>query len=371
MSLRHAPSRCRWLVSLVAGALVLTTLPLTASAVEFDPNDIVFPVIGDVYYSDTYGAPRSGGRSHEGTDIMSVDRVKGRPVVAVADGVVGWMHDEQGGNCCAMSIRHEGGWETRYIHLDNDTPGTDDGQGWGFADGIVSGATVTQGQLIGWLGDSGNAEGTAPHLHFEIRRDGSAINSYPYLINAPVLDEPGEFTWDGTFWDDDSSVHAGDIDKIAARGITKGCNPPSNSRYCPEREITRGEMAAFIRRTLELPSAAEDYFDDDSGDIFEGDINAITAAGIGFGCTATAYCSNQPLLREEMAEMLVRAFEYPTVETDYFTDDESSAFEPAINALAAVAVTKGCNPPDNDNFCPTRALTRAEMASFFVRALGL
>jgi len=88
---------------------------------------------------------------------MSVDRVKGLGVVAVADGTVTWMHDELGGRCCALELEHAGGWRTAYIHLNNDTPGTDDGQGWGFAPGMAPGVNVTKGQLIGYLGDSGNA----------------------------------------------------------------------------------------------------------------------------------------------------------------------------------------------------------------------
>ncbi|MFP4554791.1 MAG: S-layer homology domain-containing protein, partial [Actinomycetota bacterium] len=151
------------------------------------------------------------------------------------------------------------------------------------------------------------------------------------------------------------------------------CNPPDNDRYCPEREITRGEMAAFISRTLGLTEQSEDVpFDDVAGNTFEGDIDKIVTAGIGFGCDDDSYCPDQPLLREEMAEMLVRAFEYDNPEEiDYFVDDEDSDFHDSINKLANHDVTVGCNPPDNDEFCPTRTLTRAEMASFFARALDL
>jgi hypothetical protein len=73
-----------------------------------------------------------------------------------------------------------------------------------------------------------------------------------------------------------------------------------------------------------------------------------------------------------MAELLVRSFGYDNPdELDLFVDDESSPFEASINALGVAGATKGCNPPDNDNFCPDRTLTRAEMATFFARALGL
>lgn len=374
-------SRTRCTALLLAFSFILVAIPSTVLAQEstFDPNDIVFPVIGQgaVYYSNTFGAPRSGGRTHEGTDIMSVNKVKGREIVAVADGTVSWMHNEQGGDCCALELVHAGGWRTAYIHLDNDTPGTDDGQGWGFAPGIEVGTFVEKGQLIGYLGDSGNAEGSSPHLHFEIRKPSSgsyrgiAISSYEYLVNAPVLSSPLPIVWDGVFRDDDGSVHESNIEAIAAMGITVGCNPPDNDQFCPLVQVTRGQMAAFLRRALELPSTEEDFFSDDDGTIFEGDINAITAEGIGFGCSEDAYCSTTPLGRDEMAELLNRAFGYAPSEMDLFTDDDGNAFEDSINAIGAVGVTLGCNPPDNDHFCPDSAVTRQQMASFLVRAIDL
>jgi hypothetical protein len=72
-----------------------------------------------------------------------------------------------------------------------------------------------------------------------------------------------------------------------------------------------------------------------------------------------------------MAELLVRAFGYDNPDgTDFFFDDEGNRFEGSINALANHRITMGCNPPANTNFCPDMALTRAQMATFFVRAMG-
>ena len=167
-------------------------------------------------------------------------------------------------------------------------------------------------------------------------------------------------------------MHEANIEIIAELGITKGCNPPDNDEYCPQNDITRGQIAAFIRRMLDLPASTVDAFGDDSESVFEDDINAITEAGIGFGCTDTDFCANDPLRRDEMAEFLVRAFGYDNPEgVDLFTDDTGNIFEDSINALAANGITKGCNPPDNDEYCPSRTLTRAEMATFFARALSL
>lgn len=157
-----------------------------------DRRDVIyrltFPIAGEYSYVRDFGDPRSGDRTHAGTDIMAE---KLTPVVAAADGIVRWMHDERGGNCCAVAIEHDDGWRSRYIHLNNDTPGTDDGRAVGIAPGIRVGSRVRAGQVIGYVGDSGNAEGTTSHLHFELRRpDGSPVNPYASLQAAAVSAVP-------------------------------------------------------------------------------------------------------------------------------------------------------------------------------------
>ena len=184
-------------LALIVGivGLALSTLPLAASA-EMGPDGVypmLFPLQDGAYqFTTSFGDPRSGGtRSHEGVDIMTYG-VKGLPVVAAQAGTVGWMHNQQGVNCCAMEIEHDDGWSTRYIHLNNDTQNpdgsySDDGLGWGFAAGISPGVRVEAGQLIGWMGDSGNAEFTAPHLHFELRNpEGVAVDPYNSLKAAEL-----------------------------------------------------------------------------------------------------------------------------------------------------------------------------------------
>lgn len=168
----------------VALLIALTLIPATsAPAHAATEHDIVFPVIGDVQFDNSWGNARSGGRRHKGTDIMA-DKML--PVVAAADGVIDWVHDGTRKTCCALGITHDDGWKSYYIHMNNDTPGTDDARGWGFAPGIEEGTHVVAGQLIGWVGDSGNAEGTGPHIHFELHQpDGTKINPYYSLMAAP------------------------------------------------------------------------------------------------------------------------------------------------------------------------------------------
>lgn len=178
----------------------------------------------------------------------------------------------------------------------------------------------------------------------------------------------------GRFFDDDGNVHEASIEAIAAEGITRGCNPPYQTGYCPNRPVTRGQMAAFLVRALSLPPSSEDRFTDDAGSIFEADIAALAAAGITRGCNPpanTLFCPGRAVTRGQMAAFLVRALHYPATPADIFDDDNDSVFEADINALGKAGVTLGCNPPRNNNFCPDQAVTRAQMASFLTRALSL
>ena len=70
-----------------------------------------------------------------------------------------------------------------------------------------------------------------------------------------------------------------------------------------------------------------------------------------------------------MAAFLKRAFGLPAAAMDFFVDDAGSVFEADINAIAEAGITLGCNPPTNDRYCPTSNVTRAQMASFIVRAV--
>jgi murein DD-endopeptidase MepM/ murein hydrolase activator NlpD len=136
-----------------------------------------------VRFSDTWGASRSGGRGHTGTDIMSP---KGTWVVAVDDGIVERLDWNRLSGWNIM-IRHADGWTSHYLHLNNDTPGTDDGEGGeetAFLEGLDIGSFVRAGDVIGFVGDSGNAEHTGSHTHFELHVDGKKVDPYPFLEEA-------------------------------------------------------------------------------------------------------------------------------------------------------------------------------------------
>ena len=170
----------RAIVALLAlFAVVSSAGGSTATAGERYP--LTFPVAGTTSYSDTWGAPRSEGRTHQGTDIFAD---KGTPVVAAADGTIARMTvGERAGRY--IVVEHLDGWRSLYLHLDNDTPGTDDGLGGAPAPGIGVGVRVSAGDVLDYVGDSGNAEGTPSHLHFELHRaDGTAVNPTPHLDAA-------------------------------------------------------------------------------------------------------------------------------------------------------------------------------------------
>ena len=135
---------------------------------------IVFPVDGPVTYTDTSGrlAPATPTRAR--TSWAGRCFPSSRPSTAPSYRVK-FDNLSAGGN--SVTIKGADGWTYHYIHVNNDRPGTDDGQATraqAFPAAIVEGATVTKGQVVAYMGDSGNAEGTAPHLHFEIRQPAAA-----------------------------------------------------------------------------------------------------------------------------------------------------------------------------------------------------
>lgn len=175
-------------LAIVAAAAVsvgslIPALPASAGS-HVPPFEVVFPQeIGPTEFTSSFGASRSGGRSHNGNDLIAPRMTE---VYALADGVVIYVgtNNLSGRN---VKIDHGGGWESYYLHLNNDNVDTDDGDApWTLtvAPGIEEGEEVKAGQLIAWVGDSGNAEGTTPHTHFELRFEGAALDPYPILIDA-------------------------------------------------------------------------------------------------------------------------------------------------------------------------------------------
>jgi peptidoglycan LD-endopeptidase LytH len=124
---------------------------------------------GRFHFRDTWGAPRSGGRSHKGTDVFAA---MGEPVLAFTDGTIA-RHSNGGLGGISVYLQGDDGNLYYYTHLQSID-----------ANGAV-GRRVQGGELIAYNGDTGNARGGAPHVHFEVKPGGGAsINPYPWLAAA-------------------------------------------------------------------------------------------------------------------------------------------------------------------------------------------
>lgn len=142
--------------------------PRTTVAGSLPTGDYPFPVAGPTRFTDDWLAPRPGGRHHQGIDLFAE---RGTPIVAIADGTL----DNVGYNGLGgwrLWLRDRAGNTFYFAHLQ------------AFARGTVEGATVARGTVIGFVGDSGDALGTPPHLHFEVHPGGAGpVPPYP-LVSA-------------------------------------------------------------------------------------------------------------------------------------------------------------------------------------------
>ena len=149
------------------GDTTTTTGDTTTTTVPPAPSGgMACPVDGAVSFTDTWGAPRSGGRSHKGVDMMAA---RGTPIVAIETGSISRTSNSSLGGI-TLYLRGDSGDVYYYAHLDS------------YADGIAKGVAVTAGQLIAYNGSTGNASYSAPHLHFEYKPGGGAsVNPYPLV----------------------------------------------------------------------------------------------------------------------------------------------------------------------------------------------
>ena len=148
-------------------------------------KQIVFPVLGPVDFTNDYGAPRPQG-PHQGIDILAPRHAL---ALAAEPGRVRF-YTGSGRAGCMLYLDGRSGATYYYIHLNNDLTDGNDNRGGcklgvTFPKGLKNGARVTAGQPVGYVGDSGDANGVHPHLHFEVHPHGGAsTNPYPYLLAA-------------------------------------------------------------------------------------------------------------------------------------------------------------------------------------------
>ena len=172
--------------------LTLIALLLTAGAAAASPTAqvprLVFPVLGTASYSNDYGDARGQG-AHPGNDIMAPRRAL---ALAAEAGTIKF-HTTSSRAGCMLYLAGQSGTEYLYIHLNNDlTDGNDNTgkcvPGVAYAKGMKNGARVAAGQVIAYVGDSGDADGISPHLHFEVHPGGGgSVNPFTYLNKARRL----------------------------------------------------------------------------------------------------------------------------------------------------------------------------------------
>ncbi|WP_315386758.1 M23 family metallopeptidase [uncultured Stenotrophomonas sp.] len=154
----------------------------TAAAASAAPSALLLPVQGitAAQLQDTFTDARSEGRVHDAIDILAAE---GTPVLAVADGTVEKLFDSERGGLTVYQFEPSGKYCYYYAHLQR------------YADGLAEKKTIKRGEVIGYVGHTGNASPDAPHLHFEIHRlgpekqwwKGESLNPYPVLHGGQAL----------------------------------------------------------------------------------------------------------------------------------------------------------------------------------------
>lgn len=232
------------------------------------------------------------------------------------------------------------------------------------------------GDIFGDFGATASYRWLVADGYHNAMRYGFLPSYPPSITDAGPNPEPWEWVYvgedvifhDGPFWDVlPNHLFATSIGWMSTTDITRGCSSDGEF-FCPALSVDRGQMAAFLRRALVLPFVSGDRFTDDESSIFERDIDAVAAVGITRGCNPpdnTRYCPRLDVDRAAMAAFLVRALGLPSTDTDYFDDDEGSIFEGDINALAEADITRGCG---NRRYCPNEPISRGEMAAMLFRA---
>jgi Peptidase family M23 len=212
------------------------------------PDHIVFPLVGAVKYSNDFGAPRPGG-AHQGNDLMAAKR---SPAVAAETGTVKyWTTSRAAG--CMLYLYGESGTVYYYIHLNNDLTLKNDNRGKcvrNVAYAVKNGARVAAGQQVAYVGDSGDANGIASHLHFEVHPGGGrAVSPYPYLQKAYKLlfaakaGTPFSLTLTGT-------VASVALDRIAINVTTSQAWPSGLTLTKMNRMITVAVPETALVQTL-------------------------------------------------------------------------------------------------------------------------
>ena len=174
----------------------------------------------------------------------------------------------------------------------------------------------------------------------------------------------------GRFIDDNGSRFEAAIEKVAAAGIMKPCNPPTNNRFCPGATVNRGDMAVFMVRLFHLTATSGVRFSDapKTGTLAVA-IDKVITAGIATPCATHRFCPGATVTRGRLASYLARALKLTATSANTFKDvTPTSSFSGPINRIATAGLAISCA---SHMFCSIRAVTRAETAGFIAAVLGM
>ena len=387
--------------------------PGTLTGLATPPPDLVvdltFPTVPSGRFSDDFTAPRSSGRTHCAGDILGP---KHADVYAAVGGTVSAMPMTKPSYGYVVNIQGDDGRRYSYLHLNDDRPGTNDdeaGPEHAYAPGLQKGSRVERGQLIGYLGDSGNAKGI-DHLHFEIHDPAyetpvcttggpNRINPYRSLRQAvarldfgtpggapaaaPAPDavpggaarsieracRPDQVTSSG--FTDLGAVHRTGVECVAWWRVVAGTSPTT---FRPSGSINREQMATFVVNLAAaagrpLPTTSTDHFDDDGG-THESNVNRVASAGI-MGSATRSFSPGLAVSRSSMATVVAGTYRHVAGAAlppgpDAFSDDGAVASQANINSVAAAGIAVGYA---DGSFRPASPVSREQMATFFARLL--
>ncbi len=180
------------------------------------------------------------------------------------------------------------------------------------------------------------------------------------------------------FLDDNGNAHEANIETIALEGITLGCNPPINDRYCPAQHVNRAEMAAFLLRLIgeaeSLPSHQGYFLDVPPGLWYTGFVEQLYQLGLTVGYGDGNYGPIDPVARSQMAAFLLRALGEEgnlTAARGVFADVPVDAwYAPYVERLYDLGITSGCRTEPLE-YCPGDLVKRDQMGTFLARALAV
>jgi uncharacterized repeat protein (TIGR01451 family) len=161
------------------------------------------------------------------------------------------------------------------------------------------------------------------------------------------------------------------VNWMVSNGITAGCQLGANPKFCPNDPATRAQVATFLTRAFNLPATSQNKFNDDNGHPLEQFINRAAVAGLFSGCTTTGqFCPDRTMTRAELATVLVRAYNLSTNLPSPFVDVIGHWSKPFVDVFGGLKISSGCNP-QGTHYCPDRTVTRGEIALLMYKVAHL